>query len=443
MVAYRLTGMKRIAIGLVLLLVSASVHAADSIARPASPGSLAKVSDQVHALFRSAKILFAVSFDRPPVHASTDSAGVTLVLGGDEPGRIVRLNSLGELQWQHDVTRRFSETGPYPPEFTPADDGTIMLVYAVPFGAEAFYPRDPPQGEDSGMQDGEGEAVRYLVIKPDGSIAIDDTLGIEKDLSPDGKYYYSIFQEGNELVLKRTSGNKWRIGIPPPEHQDAPERPDLTVGFVGTSRVMVSERTPSGRRTGLIDLLSQGALWTELEFPSIARPACFERLQAGIGHGGELIYADSPDSALDHSQVFGFDPDGKLLWARKLTGDWVTSYPRWVICAADQELAAVFTQGGFGIIDPSTGRILDARAIDVDLTWALEGSFEGGRLYMAGQTWRGNRPSFLQATVGHDGKITSLAEHEVVMRGLAPKVMSCIVSPGDSTQPWVVTGFKR
>src|SRR4030095_4155644 len=143
------------------------------------------------------------------------------------------------------------------------------------------------------------------------------------------------------------------------------------------------------------------------------------------------------------SQVFAFDPDGKLLWDRKMTGDWVTSRLQWVICAADQELAAVFTQGGFGIIDTRSGRLLDSRQIDSNLAWILEGSFEGGRLSVASPTVVHNRPRLIQAAVGLDGKITSLKEHEVLVRGLAPSAMACIVGAGDSTQPWVVTGFRK
>ena len=42
-----------------------------------------------------------------------------------------------------------------------------------------------------------------------------------------------------------------------------------------------------------------------------------------------------------------------------------------------------------------------------------------------------------------DGKIASLEEHKIMMRGLAPSALSCVVMPGEGGDAWIVAGFRK
>jgi hypothetical protein len=404
-----------------LLAVGRAASAGEPVVLSASPTSLQSVSEQVRALFRSASISFAVPFDRPPIFVATDTAGVTLLLGGEEPGRILRLSSTGEEAWHHDVPRTYH--GPFPPEFTPGENGSVMCAYMV------IHEEGPS---------------RYLVLGADGSVAMDDTLQAWTRLSPDGQYCFSVYQEGNEVVLRRLSGQKRRVRIPPMDDPEAAKMEQLTIGFAGNDRIMVTGISAGKRRSGLLDLSASGALWTELQFPPSARPACIDGFQVGFGRRGEFIYVDYPDSSYVESKVFAFDADGNLIWDRTLGGEWIWTPPQWVVCSVDQELAALITHWGLGIIETRTGRLLDAHGIDANLEWVFEGAFVNHRLAFVGQGGTsGNAPFLIQAAVGSDGKIVSLKERPILMRGLAAPALSCIVTRADSADSWIVTGFRK
>jgi hypothetical protein len=45
--------------------------------------------------------------------------------------------------------------------------------------------------------------------------------------------------------------------------------------------------------------------------------------------------------------------------------------------------------------------------------------------------------------VGPNGKITSLEEHKIMMRGLAPSSLSCLVMPEEGGDTWIVAGFRK
>jgi hypothetical protein len=146
--------------------------------------------------------------------------------------------------------------------------------------------------------------------------------------------------------------------------------------------------------------------------------------------------------------VYGFDVDGDLQWGKKMSGNWIWDYPKWVVCSTDQDVAALIAERGLGIIETRTGRLLDVHDIAdegvMGLWWIWEASFTDGRLTLIGQVGGGsNQPILIQVTVGPDGKITSLEEHQIMMRGLAPSALSCIVMPGEGADDWIVAGFRK
>lgn len=417
-----------VTLGILLITFGSPVSADEPVFRPASPAALEKANIQVRSLFRSASIAFAVTVDQPVMFAAAADSGVTLGFQtGGFSGRIIRLNSIGGMQWQHEVSRGFS---PYPPEFTPGANGAAMCAYVV--------------------LDEEGP-IRFLVFAPDGAVAYDDTVAWSEFgpwgskwiapagprwLSPGGDYYYDAGQVGNEILLRRLTPGNRRIRIPPLEDPEASKGEELTIGFVGNDRLFVSGVSAGKRRAGLVDLRSHVSLWTELEFSVTARPVCIGRFQAGVGRGGELIcFGD---------QAYGFDVDGHLLWGHKMSGDWIWGSPGSVVCSLDSDLAALFNANGIGIVETRTGRLLGAHGIDLNLSWTFEGSFADHRLTLVGQGGlTTNEPILIQATVGPDGKIISLEEHKIMMRGLAPSALSCIVMPGEGDDGWIVAGFRK
>jgi hypothetical protein len=279
-----------------------------------------------------------------------------------------------------------------------------------------------------------------------------------RTLSPGGNYYYDTYQVGNEIVLKRLVPGNRRIRIPPLASPEAAKAEELTIGFVESDHLFVSGIHAGKRRAGLVDLRSHVALWTELEFSPTARPACPSRFQADVAPGRGLIYTGEPDSASPEYKVYGFDGDGGLLWSHKLSGDWIWGYPQWVVCARDGDIAALINGQAIGIIETKTGRLLDVQDIldpvevpetggfqaQSPLWWVWEASFIENRLTLVGQVGGGsNQPILIQVAVGPNGKITSLKEHPIMMRGLAPSALSCIVMPGEGDDAWIVAGFRK
>jgi hypothetical protein len=307
-------------------------------------------------------------------------------------------------------------------------------------------------------------AVKYLVLSPEGVVAHDDSVRVTDEepvregraFSAGGDYYYDVYQVGNEIVLRRLTPGNRRVRIPSLDNPEAAKAEELTIGFVGSDQLFVLGIHPGNRRAGLIDLRSHVALWTQLEFPATAHPACTGRFQADRARGGELIYIGEPDSVFPDCKVYGFDVDGKLVWGRKMSGDWIS--PRWAVCSTDRDVAALIGNLELGIIETQTGRLLDKHEIGaqeprksdggtgppLDLWWIWEASFRDDRLTLVGQVGGGgNQPILIQATVGPNGKITSLEEHKIMMRGLAPSSLSCLVMPEEGGDTWIVAGFRK
>jgi hypothetical protein len=387
-----------------------------------SLASQASAAEQVRALFPSASIMYSVAFNRPPIQASADSLGVSLLMGGkDKPAQIVRLGEAGNSQWQFDLSpRKFSS--PFPSQLVGASNGSVMCSYGV-------------------VEEG---VTRYLLFRADGSLVLDDTLETTSmHLSPGGEYYFIIDQVGDKIVLNRTAGGK-RVLTLSEAKQHFTKIPSLSVGFVDRDHAMVSQSGDGIHHMGLFDLRTNPPNWVDLQFPSNHFAMVSYPYQASFGHAGEFIYIDNFELTHLESRVFCFDADGSILWDREMKpGETSWTAPRWVVSSAGQGLSAMFDANWLGIIETRTGKLLDAQTLSANLVWIYEASFENDRLVVAAQGSVKNRQYIITADVHHDGVLGNLKEAEALVRGAVAGTRSGVLLHQEGSGSWLVSGFRK
>jgi hypothetical protein len=378
--------------------------------------------EQIRALYPSASITYSKEFNRPPIQASADSLGVSLLIGGkEESAKIVRLGKTGNLLWQYDLApRKFSS--PFPSQLVGASNGSVMCSYGV---------------VDEGV-------TRYLVFRADGSLALDDTLTTTSiHLSPDGEYYFPIDQIGDRIVLNRTAGGKRTLVLPTAKPHGA-DSPSLSVGFVDRDHAMVWQSGDGVSHVGMFDLRASPPSWVDLQFPANHFAMVSYPYQASYGHEGEFIYIDNFELTHLESRVFCFDVDGSPLWDREMKpGEAKWTAPRWVVSSLDQGLSVMLDANWLGIIETRTGRLLDAKTLSANLVWIYEASFENTRLVVAAQGSIRNRQCIITAEIHNDGTLAYLNEAEGLVRGAVAGMRSGVLLHQEGSESWLVSGFQR
>jgi len=302
-----------------------------------------------------------------------------------------------------------------------------------------------------GMSD-DGDA-HYLLMSPDGSIALDDTLeslgsGRVLTISPCGKYYYRYRQGPDEVVLQLVAGGERRLRLPnsPPGLEPSDELP-TKVRFLSAELLLAitffAEAPP---RRVVWDMSVEPPRRIELAALEGVVQADYHSLIAGdrTPEGDVILYEEWPGEYALKYEVCCYDQQGTLKWHQSPN----VQRPNWIVAAKDRPIVAVANNTWLTTLNTKTGSVLDTKRLWAEGAGAwphlLEVGFNGDLFTMAGIGWgNGITPILISVEVGEDGKISvpevttdkiwGLSEDRPIFGAAAP----------DSAGGWLIAGFRR
>jgi hypothetical protein len=431
-----------------LLLASAfGILAAPALARPwAQPVPLesipATIVDRVRPMVPNAVPVFAVHTNYR-IDASSDTQGRSFFYVAKGHPRHPEQNPLG---WEDSLPDAISALG---------SDGRILWENQV--GCNATNAEGLMKlGANGwalvtlGMSD-DGDA-HYLLMSPDGSIALDDTLeslgqGRVITLSPCGRYYYWYRQGSEEVVLQLVAGGERRLRLPnsPPGLEPSEELPTKVLFLSAELLLAIRFFAAAPPRRVVWDMSVEAPRRIELAPLAGVVQADYHSLIAGdrTPEGDVILYEEWPEEYALKYEVCCYDQQGTLRWHQSPN----LQRPSWILAAKDRPIIAVANNTWLTTLDTKTGSVMDTKRLWEEESHAsphrLQVVFEGGRLTMTGLGWDGITPILTTVGVDEDGQISvpevttdrvwGLSEDRPVLGAAVP----------DSSGGWLIVGFRR
>ena len=388
--------------------------------------------ERVRSIAPNAVPAFAVHSDWRPLDAYSDYQGRSVFVFGREPlsDVMVAMGTEGTVLWEHEIVGCRA-----------GSSGGILRLGANGSALATI-----------GMSD-DGEA-RYLLLRPDGSTALDDTLeslgaGRVLTLSPCGKYTHRYRQGPDEITLQLVAGGVRHLPLPRSTGVLEPldELPTV-VRFLSAEHLFVSTpfaKTPPRRL--LCDLSVEPPRMIKLEgqkdLPEEQHNS--PRLAGDHTSVGDLILFEEWEGEYDLKyEVCCYDRWGARKWHQfpKLR-------PSWIVAAKDRPIAAVANSTLLTTLDTRTGAVLDTQRLWEERTHASpwrprEIAFELGLLTLwARGGGDGITPILISVGIGEDGKISVPIVTTDWMWGLSHDRPICGAAVPDSSGGWLITGFRR